>query len=106
LQELLADAEQFTDPSWNAEFYDEIVSYVRGYAPSSVRGTFQAVVAVPKGALNPVAVLIANGVEFQNSAANFSAYQYWVSIQDDGSVSIPRVKEGWYRLTVIATGII
>ncbi|KAJ3748102.1 hypothetical protein DFH05DRAFT_1458320 [Lentinula detonsa] len=26
--------------------------------------------------------------------------------QDDGSVSIPRVKEGWYRLTVVATGII
>ncbi|KAJ3751540.1 hypothetical protein DFH05DRAFT_1471824 [Lentinula detonsa] len=24
----------------------------------------------------------------------------------DGSVSIPRVKEGWYRLTVVATGII
>ncbi|KAJ3714564.1 galactose mutarotase-like protein [Lentinula guzmanii] len=105
LQELLADAEQFADPSWNAEFYDEIASYVRGYAPSSVRGTFQAVVAVPEGALNPVAVLSANGVEFQNSAANFSAYQYWASVQDDGSVSIPRVKEGWYRLTVIATGI-
>ncbi|KAJ3749937.1 hypothetical protein DFH05DRAFT_1465123 [Lentinula detonsa] len=26
--------------------------------------------------------------------------------QDDGSVSIPRVKEGWYRLTVVATVLI
>ncbi|KAJ3805551.1 galactose mutarotase-like protein [Lentinula lateritia] len=107
LQELLADAEQFADPSWNAKFYDEIAPYVRGYAPSSVRGTFQATVTVPEGALNPVAVLSANGVEFQAAtlAANFTAYQYWAPVEEDGSVSIPRVKEGWYRLTVIATGI-
>ncbi|KAH7872177.1 galactose mutarotase-like protein [Lentinula edodes] len=99
LQELLADAEQFADPSWNAEFYDEIAPYVRGYAPSSVRGTFQATVTVPEGALNPVAVLSANGVEFQVA----TLFPPFLSI--DGSVSIPRVKEGWYRLTVIATGI-
>ncbi|KAJ4467080.1 rhamnogalacturonan lyase [Lentinula aciculospora] len=105
LQELLADAEQLADPSWNADFYDEIAPYVRGYASSSIRGTFQANVTLPEGALKPLAVLSANSVEFQNSAANFSSYQYWAPVQGDGSVFIPRVKEGWYRLTVIATGI-
>ncbi|KAJ3752332.1 rhamnogalacturonan lyase [Lentinula raphanica] len=105
LQELLADAEQFADPSWNAELYDEIAPYVHGYAPTSVRGTFHASVNLPEGAVTPIAILSANGVQFQNSAANFSAYQYWGLIEEDGTVLIPRVKEGWYRLTVIATGI-
>ncbi|KAE9407534.1 rhamnogalacturonan lyase [Gymnopus androsaceus JB14] len=90
-----------------AEFYDDIAPYVRGYAPSSVRGTFHAEVSVPEGALEPLAILSANGVEFQasNSAANYSAYQYWTPVQNDGSVDIACVKEGIYRLTVIAKGI-
>ncbi|KAF5375744.1 hypothetical protein D9757_008986 [Collybiopsis confluens] len=105
LQELLVDAEKLADPTWNVAFYDEIAQYVHGYAPSSIRGSFHAHVSVPEGALNPLAILSANGVEFQDSAANFSAYQYWAPVEHDGSVDIIRVKEGLYRLTVIATGI-
>ena len=29
LQDLLADAEQYADPTWNAEFYDKIAPHVR-----------------------------------------------------------------------------
>ena len=33
LQDLLADAEQYADPAWNAEFYDKIAPHVRSYWP-------------------------------------------------------------------------
>ena len=31
--DLLADAEKYADPSWNAEFYDEIAPYVSSFFP-------------------------------------------------------------------------
>jgi hypothetical protein len=34
------------------------------------------------------------------------SYQYWTDVNQDGSFSIDRVKEGKYRLTVYAEGII
>ncbi|KAI0778161.1 galactose mutarotase-like protein [Trametes elegans] len=105
LNDLLADAEQLADPSWNAEFYDEIAPHVPGYAPTSSRGSFSVTVRVPEGAKNVVAILSANGVHFQDSAADPTAYQYWVTDVQDGVINIDRVKAGTYRLTVAASGI-
>ncbi|KAI0735193.1 galactose mutarotase-like protein [Earliella scabrosa] len=105
LQDLLADAEQYADPAWNAEFYDKIAPHVVGYAPTSSRGSFSANVHVPPGAEDVVAILSANGVHFQDSANDPSAYQYWQTDVRDGVVNIDRVKEGTYRLTVAASGI-
>ncbi|KAJ7049519.1 galactose mutarotase-like protein [Mycena amicta] len=107
LHELLADAERFADPAWNSEFYDEIAPFVIGYVPSSARGSFSAHVDLPHGVLagQAMAVLSANGVHFQDNAADPSAYQYWAPIDEHGSVDLTRVKEGRYRLTVYATGI-
>ncbi|KAH9849784.1 galactose mutarotase-like protein [Lenzites betulinus] len=102
--DLLADAERYADPAWNAEFYDEIATHVPGYVPSSSRGSFSAVVQVPDGASDVVAILSANGVHFQDSAEDISAYQYWVTDVRDGVVNIDRVKAGTYRLTVSANG--
>ncbi|KAL1951971.1 hypothetical protein VTO73DRAFT_1120 [Trametes versicolor] len=104
-QDLLADAEQYADPAWNAEFYDEIAPHVVGYVPSSSRGSFSARVQVPQGATNVIAILSANGVHFQDSAADITAYQYWATDVQDGIVNIDRVKAGTYRLTVSANGI-
>ncbi|KAH9898424.1 galactose mutarotase-like protein [Cubamyces lactineus] len=105
LHDLLADAEKYADPSWNAEFYDEIAPHVHGYVPSRSRGSFSAKVQVPHGAKDVVAILSANGVHFQDSAADPTAYQYWVTDVHDGVVDIDRVKAGTYRLTVSASGI-
>ncbi|KAI0335297.1 galactose mutarotase-like protein [Cubamyces sp. BRFM 1775] len=105
LHDLLADAEKYADPSWNAEFYDEIAPHVHGYVPSRSRGSFSASVQVPHGAKDVVAILSANGVHFQDSAADPAAYQYWVTDVRDGVVNIDRVKAGTYRLTVSASGI-
>ncbi|KAJ7106411.1 galactose mutarotase-like protein, partial [Mycena crocata] len=105
LHDLLADAEALADLAWNSEFYDEIAPHVIGYAPSSVRGSFQGQVGLPHGASEPIAVLSANGVHFQDNAIDPAAYQYWGSISAAGEVSIPRIKAGTYRLTVFADGI-
>ncbi|KAF7320606.1 Galactose mutarotase-like protein [Mycena chlorophos] len=109
LHELLADAEQYADPEWNSAFYDEIAPYVVGYAPSSVRGTFSALIHLPCTGIvpgtQPMAVLAANGVHFQDDAFDPTAYQYWAPLDATGRVNISRVKEGTYRLTVYADGI-
>ncbi|KAI0361653.1 galactose mutarotase-like protein [Trametes cingulata] len=105
LHDLLADAERFADPAWNAAFYDEIASHVPGYVPSSSRGSFSAQVKIPQGAKDVVAILSANGVHFQDSAADPTAYQYWVTDVHNGIVNIDRIKAGTYRLTVSASGI-
>ncbi|KAI0801290.1 galactose mutarotase-like protein [Fomes fomentarius] len=105
LQNLLADAEQYADPAWNSKFYDEISSHVVGYAPTWTRGSFSAHINVPHGAKDVVAILSASGVHFQDSAADPSAYQYWVTDVRNGVVNIDRVKAGTYRLTVSASGI-
>ncbi|RPD62964.1 galactose mutarotase-like protein [Lentinus tigrinus ALCF2SS1-6] len=104
LQTLLADAEQYADPAWNAKFYDEIAPHVVGYVPTSSRSSFSAAVDVPHGAKDVIAILSANGVHFQDSAADSGAYQYWTDVRD-GVVDIGRVKAGTYRLTISASGI-
>ncbi|KAJ7174632.1 galactose mutarotase-like protein, partial [Mycena filopes] len=106
LHTLLADAEQFADAAWNSAFYDEIAPFVVGYAPSSVRGSLSVQIRLPPSAKDGMAVLSANGVHFQDNAADPTAYQYWAPVDPaTGSVAIPRVKAGTYRLTVYAAGI-
>lgn len=106
LAELRADAAQYADPEWNADFYDSIASYVPNYAPTSKRTTFQATIQLPEGAKRPIAVLSENKQDFQLNVFDNGSLQYWADIDPDtGSVSIPMVKTGTYRLTVYADGI-
>ncbi|KAI1355763.1 rhamnogalacturonate lyase [Xylaria sp. FL0043] len=106
LAELRADAAQFADPEWNADFYDSIAQYVPNYAPTSKRATFKATIALPDGAARPIAILSENKQDFQLNVFNQSSLQYWADIDaSTGSVEIPMVKTGTYRLTVYADGI-
>ncbi|KAJ9136460.1 Rhamnogalacturonate lyase [Pleurostoma richardsiae] len=102
---LHADAAQYADPEWNAEFYDSIAQYVPNYVPSTNRTTWKLHVDLPDGAKNPIAVLSANGYDFQDNVFDTEALQYWADIASDGMASIPRVKAGTYRLTIYADGI-
>lgn len=102
---LQADAAQYADPEWNAEFYDSIAEHVPNYVPSSGRGTWRLRAALPDGAANAIAVLAQDGVDFQDNVLDTEALQYWVEIDADGCAEIPRVKAGTYRLTVYADGI-
>ncbi|KAG8701655.1 hypothetical protein FRC09_005214 [Ceratobasidium sp. 395] len=105
LSTLRADAEKLADPSWNAAFYDSIASYVPNYVTTSGRGIFKAKITLPKGAIKPVAVLSVSGYDFQANEVDTKALQYWGDIKSDGTIEIPRVKAGTYRLTVYASGI-
>ncbi|CAE6450587.1 unnamed protein product [Rhizoctonia solani] len=105
LTTLRADAEKLADPTWNAAFYDDIAEHVPNYVTTSGRGTFKAKVNLPKGAKKPIAVLSVSGYDFQANEVDTKAYQYWGDIQSDGSITIPRVKAGNYRLTVYADGV-
>ncbi|KAI1426184.1 rhamnogalacturonate lyase [Xylaria sp. FL1777] len=106
LAELRADAAQFADPEWNADFYDSIAQYVPNYAPKSKRTTFKATIQLPGDATRPIAVLSENKQDFQLNVFNQSSLQYWADIDPStGSVEIPMVKAGIYRLTVFADGI-
>ncbi|KAJ5433967.1 Glycoside hydrolase-type carbohydrate-binding [Penicillium cf. griseofulvum] len=105
LQELRSEAEELANPHWNSAFYDSIAKHVVGYAPSSQRGSIKGTVKLPKGAVRPIAILTVDGQYFQDNSAAPSSYQYWTDLNQDGSFSIDRVKEGKYRLTVYAEGI-
>ncbi|KAI0879736.1 rhamnogalacturonate lyase [Hypoxylon argillaceum] len=106
LAELRADAAQYADPEWNADFYDSIAKYVPNYAPTSKRATFKATIQLPSGATRPLAVLSENKQDFQLNVFNQSSLQYWADIDPStGHVEIPMVKAGTYRLTVYADGI-
>lgn len=104
LPTLRADAEKLADPTWNAEFYDSIASHVPNYVTTSGRGTFRAKIKLPNGAKKPLAVLSVSGYDFQANEIDTKALQYWGDIKSDGSIEIPRVKAGNYRLTVYADG--
>ncbi|EMD96168.1 polysaccharide lyase family 4 protein [Bipolaris maydis ATCC 48331] len=106
LSELHKDAEQYGQrPDWNAAFYDSIARHVPNLITSSSRGTFEANITLPAGAQNPIAILTATGHNYQDNAANSTAYQYWTPIPSSGHISIPRVKPGSYRLTLSADSI-
>ena len=102
---LKADAAQYADPTWNADFYDSIAQYVPNYVPSSQRTTWKLHVDLPEGAKNPIAVLAQNGIDFQDNVFDTKALQYWANIADDGTAEIPMVKADTYRLTIYADGI-
>ncbi|KAI1310900.1 rhamnogalacturonate lyase [Xylaria venustula] len=106
LAELRADAAQFADPEWDADFYDSIAQYVPNYTPTSKRATFKATIALPNNATHPIAILSKNKQDFQLNVFNQSSLQYWADIDvNTGAVEIPRVKTGTYRLTIYADGI-
>ncbi|EUC63448.1 rhamnogalacturonate lyase [Rhizoctonia solani AG-3 Rhs1AP] len=105
LDTLRDDAERYANPEWNAAFYDSIASSVPNYVTTSHRGAFSLHIDIPAGAKRAIAILSENGLDPQDNAHNTSAYQYWGDVSDDGNLSIPRVKEGTYRLTVYADGI-
>ncbi|KAH9865143.1 hypothetical protein IAQ61_009090 [Plenodomus lingam] len=106
LDQLRRDAEQYgLRPDWNAAFYDSIAHHVPNLVPTSGRGTFQAKIRLPKGAKNPIAILTETGHDYQDNVFDPKAYQYWSNISPTGTVHIPRVKAGSYRLTLSADGI-
>ena len=106
MADLRADAAQYADPEWNADFYDSIAKHVPNYVPSARRSTFKAQVELPEGAKRPIAVLAENKQDFQLNVFDQNSLQYWADIDpSSGAVEIPRVKEGTYRLTVYADGI-
>ncbi|KAF2766955.1 rhamnogalacturonate lyase [Teratosphaeria nubilosa] len=105
LQDLRKDTLQFASPMWNADFYDSIAPHVPGYVPTAGRGSWKGSIRLPRAARRPLAVLSANGFDFQDNVFNTSAGQYWADINPDGLVEIPRVKAGTYRLTVYADGV-
>ncbi|KAF5641097.1 rhamnogalacturonate lyase precursor [Fusarium sp. NRRL 52700] len=100
-----ADAAQYADPEWNADFYDSIAKHVPNYVPTKFRGSFEVNVDLPKGAKNAIAVLAQSGVDFQDNVFDTKAYQYWANLDESGCATIPRVKSGTYRLTVYADNI-
>lgn len=100
-----ADAAQFADPSWSADFYDSIAEYIPNYVTTDERGSFQLQVSLPDNATEPIAVLAQNGVDFQDNVEDTTAYQYWAEIDSAGAATIPRVKAGTYRLTIYAEGV-
>ncbi|KAH7152166.1 family 4 polysaccharide lyase [Dactylonectria estremocensis] len=100
-----ADAAQYADPEWNADFYDSIAKHVPNYVTSKKRGTFKLKVSIPKGAEKAIAVLAQDGIDFQDNVFDTKAYQYWADIDTKGYASIPMVKAGTYRLTIYADGI-
>lgn len=52
-----------------------------------------------------MAVLALDRTDFQDTNKDGKAYQYWGNIDASGSVTIPSVKAGNYRLTVYADDI-
>jgi rhamnogalacturonan endolyase len=86
-------------------FYDSIAQHVPNFVPSSGRGTFRGTIVLPKDATRALAVLALNNNDFQDNNKDSKAYQYWADVDVSGSVTIPSVKAGTYRLTVYADGI-
>lgn len=106
METLRKDALRFYSPTWNTPFYDSIAQHVPNYVPSTSRTTWTGHINLPTGAQRPIAVLSANGSDFQDNAFDTKAYQYWSDIDPTtGHVSIPAVKPGTYRLTVYSDGI-
>ncbi|KAJ3545112.1 hypothetical protein NM208_g2678 [Fusarium decemcellulare] len=105
ISDLRADAAQYADPEWNAEFYDSIAQYVPNFIPSAKRTTFTGKVKLPKGAKRPIIVLSEDEQDFQLNVFNTKSLQYWAEIDTSGSFSIPRVVEGSYRVTIYADEI-
>lgn len=105
LAELRADAAQYADPEWNAEFYDSIAEHVPNYIPSSKRTAIEGKLELPEGAKKPIIVLSENEQDFQLNVFDTTSLQYWAEIDESGAFSIPQVVEGTYRVTIYADGV-
>lgn len=105
LAELRADAAQYADPEWNAEFYDSIAEHVPNYIPSSKRTILEGKVELPEGAEKPIIVLSENEQDFQLNVFDTKSLQYWTEINESGDFNIPQVVEGTYRVTIYADGV-
>ncbi|KAL2199427.1 galactose mutarotase-like domain-containing protein [Corynascus similis CBS 632.67] len=105
INDLRCDAARFANASWNADFYDDIAKHVPGYLPTSGRGTWSGRITLPEGVTKPIAVLASNGMDFQDNNLANKDRQYWGEVASDGSITIPRVAAGTYRLTVYGVGI-
>ncbi|KXJ85533.1 rhamnogalacturonate lyase [Microdochium bolleyi] len=102
---LRADAAQYADPTWNADFYDSIAKHVPNLVTSQQRGEFKTKIDLPKNAKNAIVVLSENGVDFQDNVYDSKVYQYWAEVDKAGRATIPRVKAGTYRVTVYADSV-
>ena len=105
LAELRADAAQFADPEWNADFYDSIAPHVPNYIPSSKRTSVTGTIELPAAAEKPIIVLSENEQDFQLNVFNTGSLQYWAEVDESGSFGIPQIAEGTYRVTIYANGI-
>jgi rhamnogalacturonan endolyase len=105
LSELRTDALKLAAPTWNTEFYNAIAQYVPGYLAPVKRATFRGKFELPANAKNGVAILSVTGIDVQDNAAVHDSHQYWSKIGADGTVEIPMVVPGTYRLTIYADGI-
>jgi rhamnogalacturonan endolyase len=105
LTELRADALKLATPTWNTEFYNAIAPHVPGYNAPTTRATFKGNFTLPVNAKNSLAILSVSGVDVQDNAVSHDAFQYWETIKSDGTVEIPMVVPGTYRLTLYADGV-
>jgi rhamnogalacturonan endolyase len=105
LAELRADALKLATPTWNTEFYNAVAQHVPGYKAPATRTSFKGKFSLPANAKNPIAILSVSGVDVQDNAVAHDAFQYWGNIKSDGTVEIPMVVPGTYRLTLYADGI-
>lgn len=104
LHSLYDDAKSYANISFAADFYDDVADLIPGYVNSSGRGDFKARVSLPEGASNPKIILAQSGVDPQDNV-DYTAKQYWTNVSSDGSVTLPRVQAGIYRVTLYAEGV-
>ncbi|KAJ6499571.1 galactose mutarotase-like protein [Mycena vitilis] len=103
---LRADAEAEADFAKYAEFYQSIAHLVPGFTPPTARGTVSlSHMSLPDAAEDVVAVLSADGLDFPRNVLDLKAKQYWGDVSAAGSLQIPDVAAGTYRLTVYAKGV-
>ncbi len=91
------DALKYTSPTWDQAFYDTLG--ISGYATSKQRSTVSGKVTLSDGNTmsGSTVVLSDNKTDFTRT---WQGYQYWVSVNANGTFSIPDVHAGTYRLSV------
>lgn len=102
---LRAEAATHANANTYAQFYDDVAQYVTGYIPTSSRGKWSSKIHLPDGAINPVVILSAPGLDYQDNGFDVNAYQYWVTPDAKGNIAIDKIKPGNYRVTAYAEGI-
>jgi len=95
------DALQYANVNWDQSFYDSLG--IPGYATSSQRTTVTGKVTLSTGTsmAGSTVVLSDNGTSFQNT---WQGYQYWATLNADGTFRIPDVRPATYRLSVYHAG--